>query len=126
MRRIIAIGGGGFLMESGRSLLDDYVVSLIDRARPRICFLNAGGGDPEEGLAKYYRAFRRFNARLSHLAFFRKPRTGSIPLLDVEPAQIHPAGRGRISIPYRPNPLHPRPGVQRGITRGRRTTPMYP
>ena|SRR5882672_1212191 len=85
MRRIVAIGGGGFLMERGRSPLDEYVVSLIDVARPRICFLNTGGGDPEEGLAKYYSAFRRFNARLSHLAFFRKPRTGSIPLLDVEP-----------------------------------------
>lgn len=85
MRRIVAIGGGGFLMERGRSPLDEYVVSLIDAARPRICFLNTGGGDPEEGLSKYYSAFRRFKARLSHLAFFRKPRPGSIPLLNVEP-----------------------------------------
>jgi peptidase E len=78
------MGGGGFLMERGTSELDRFFVESIGTRHPRICFINTGGGDPEEGLAKYYRAFSNFNCRLSHLAFFRKPRPGAIPLNDIE------------------------------------------
>jgi len=83
-RRIIAMGGGGFLMEQRSSKLDAFFVEATGVRRPRICFVNTGGGDPEEGLTKYYRAFSRFNCRLSHLAFFRKPRPGAILLNEIE------------------------------------------
>jgi peptidase E len=82
--RIIAMGGGGFLMERGTSKLDQFFVETAGVRRPRVCFIPTGGGDPEEGLAKYYRAFSRFDCRLSHLAFFRKPRPGAIPLNNLE------------------------------------------
>jgi len=80
MRRIVAIGGGGFMMEDGPSLLDDYVVGLAAVRRPRICFIPTASGDGEDALEKFYRAFARFPAELSHLAFFRKPRPGAIAL----------------------------------------------
>jgi dipeptidase E len=83
-RRIIAMGGGGFLMERCASMLDSFFVETAGVRRPRICFIPTGGGDPEEGLAKYYRAFSKFDCRLSHLAFFRKPRPGAIPLNEIE------------------------------------------
>lgn len=84
MARIVAIGGGGFMMEEGPSLLDDYVVSLAGAHRPRICFLPTASGDAEDALERYYRAFGRYGAALSHLAFFRKPRPGAIPLAGIE------------------------------------------
>ena len=73
MERIVAIGGGGFLMESGPSVLDDYVVGMVNAKRPRICFLPTASGDSHEHIEKFYAAFARFPAQLSHLAFFRKP-----------------------------------------------------
>lgn len=83
-RRIIAIGGGGFLMERGPSLLDEYFVRTAGVRSPKVCFISTGGGDPEEWLAKYYKTFFKLACRPSHLAFFRKPRRGSIPLTQIE------------------------------------------
>ena len=56
-RRIIAIGGGGFLMERQPSLLDEYFVRAAGARSPKVCFISTGAGDPEEWLAKYYKAF---------------------------------------------------------------------
>jgi dipeptidase E len=83
-RRIIAIGGGGFLMERQPSLLDEYFVRATGARSPKVCFISTGAGDPEEWLAKYYKAFSKLGCRPSHLAFFRKPRRGSIPLKQIE------------------------------------------
>jgi dipeptidase E len=84
MRRILAIGGGGFLMERGVSELDRFFVRLAKARRPRICFIGTGSGDAEQGLAKYYRAFAKLDCRASHLAFFRKPRSGALALGAIE------------------------------------------
>src|SRR5471032_1864546 len=83
-RRIIAIGGGGFLMERGPSLLDEYFLRSACAANPKICFIPTGSGDSEEWLAKYYKAFSRLRCRPSHLAFFRNHRSGSISLTQIE------------------------------------------
>lgn len=80
MERIVAIGGGGFLMEDEPSALDDYVVSMANAKRPRICFVPTASGDSHEHIDKFYAAFARFPAELSHLAFFRKPVKGAIAL----------------------------------------------
>lgn len=79
-RRIIAIGGGGFLMERGRSLLDRYFLQATGKTRPKICFLPTASGDAEEFLAKFYSAFSKLECKPCHLAFFRKPRPGAISL----------------------------------------------
>jgi dipeptidase E len=47
-RQIVAFGGGGFSMESGNPLLDDYVLGLCRRERPRVCFLPSASGDAED------------------------------------------------------------------------------
>jgi len=39
MRRILAIGGGGFLMEDAASPIDAHIVQLTGKPRPRICFV---------------------------------------------------------------------------------------
>jgi peptidase E len=83
-RRIIAIGGGGFLMERRPSLLDEYFVRATGARSPKVCFISTAAGDPEEMLAKYYKAFSKLSCRPSHLAFFRRPRRGSIPLDQIE------------------------------------------
>lgn len=51
-RQIVAFGGGGFSMEAGNPLLDEYVMSLARRRRerPRVCFLPTASGDADHYL----------------------------------------------------------------------------
>ena len=55
--QIVAFGGGGFSMESGNPLLDDYVLALTGSARPRVCFLPTASGDADHYIVRFYRAF---------------------------------------------------------------------
>jgi dipeptidase E len=51
------MGGGGFSMEPKNPLLDDYVLSLAGRQRPRVCFIPTASADSAHYIAKFYRAF---------------------------------------------------------------------
>lgn len=44
-RRIIAYGGGGFLMERARSRLDEFFARTTGVRQPRICFVGTAAGD---------------------------------------------------------------------------------
>jgi peptidase E len=39
VKRIFAMGGGGFTMEPSNPALDRFILSLAGRPIPRICFL---------------------------------------------------------------------------------------
>ncbi len=67
---IVAMGGGGFSMEPDNPLLDDYVLGLTGRARPRICFLATASGDRESYIERFHAAFPDSRADASHLTFF--------------------------------------------------------
>jgi peptidase E len=54
---IVALGGGGFSMEPENPQLDDYVLSLARRRRPRVCFVPTASADSPTYIAKFYRAF---------------------------------------------------------------------
>ncbi len=80
MQRIVAIGGGGFLMEDNRSPIDDYLLALTSKTSPRVCFLPTPSGDSEEHLEKFYAAYTSERCTPSHLSFFRKARPRALPL----------------------------------------------
>lgn len=82
--RVIAIGGGGFLMEPENSLLDQYCLDCTGKTVPKICFIPTASGDSEEFLLRFYTAFARYSCKASHLAIFRRPRPGAIPLTEIE------------------------------------------
>lgn len=42
MKRILAIGGGGFLMEDAPSPIDRFILDLTGKAKPRICYIGTG------------------------------------------------------------------------------------
>jgi dipeptidase E len=71
-RQIVAFGGGGFSMESGNPLLDDYVLGLAPSARPRICFLPSASGDADHYIVRFYRAFPAARCEPSHISLFRR------------------------------------------------------
>jgi dipeptidase E len=70
---IIAFGGGGFSMEAGNPLLDEYVLSVAGRERPRVCFLPSASGDADHYIVRFYRAFAG-RCDSSHISLFRQER----------------------------------------------------
>lgn len=73
-RQIVAFGGGGFSMEAGNPLLDDYVAGLTGSARPRVCFLPTASGDADHYIVRFYRAFAASGYEPSHISLFRRER----------------------------------------------------
>jgi dipeptidase E len=71
-RQIVAFGGGGFSMESGNPLLDDYVLGLTGAERPRVCFLPSASGDADHYIVRFYRAFGAERCEPSHISLFRR------------------------------------------------------
>ena len=69
-QQIIAMGGGGFSMES-TPLLDDYTLSSAGD-NPRICFMAIASGDSTEYINRFYRRFSQTNYQPTHLELFRR------------------------------------------------------
>jgi dipeptidase E len=72
--QIVAFGGGGFSMEAGNPLLDDYVLELTGLDCPRVCFLPTASGDADHYIVRFYRAFARERCHASHVSLFREER----------------------------------------------------
>lgn len=76
--QIVALGGGGFSMERDSSLLDDYVLSLTESERPRVCFLPTASGDADHYVVRFYRRFAA-SCDASHVSLFRRDQgTGGV------------------------------------------------
>lgn len=75
-RQIVAFGGGGFSMEAGNPLLDEYVMDLARerRERPRVCFLPTASGDADHYVVRFYRHFHGGICEPSHVSLFRRDR----------------------------------------------------
>ena len=73
--QIVAFGGGGFSMEAGNPLLDDYVLGLTGADRPRVCFLPTASGDADHYIVRFYRHFAT-RCEASHVSLFRRDREG--------------------------------------------------
>ena len=71
-RQIVAFGGGGFSMEWGNTLLDDFVLGLTRAQRPRVCFLPTASGDADHYVVRFYRAFSAERCEPSHISLFRR------------------------------------------------------
>lgn len=67
MRQIIALGGGGFSMEPGNPLLDEYILSQSPAVNPKICLLPTASGDHPEYIDGFYDYFTTKRCRPSHL-----------------------------------------------------------
>ncbi|MCW3013912.1 MAG: peptidase dipeptidase [Solirubrobacterales bacterium] len=73
--QIVAFGGGGFSMEAGNTLMDDHVLRITGKARPKVCFIPTASGDADHYVVRFYRTFAP-RADVSHVSLFRRD-TGS-------------------------------------------------
>jgi dipeptidase E len=69
--QIVAFGGGGFSMEAGNPLLDDYVLEATGADRPKVCFIPTASGDADHYVVRFYRRFSGV-ADTSHVSLFRR------------------------------------------------------
>ena len=68
---IVAMGGGGFSTGED-SELDDYILSLTGRERPRVCFVPTASGDSDTYIVRFYEAFGAERAQPTHLPLFER------------------------------------------------------
>jgi dipeptidase E len=70
--QIVAFGGGGFAMEPDNPLLDDYVLSLTGKPRPRVCLIPTASGDNMAWVDRFYEAFHEDRCEAAHLTLFNR------------------------------------------------------
>lgn len=69
-RRILAIGGGGFLMDDPQGLQERYLVSLCRSVTPKVLYLGTASGDSERAQLKFMKAFTALGCVANTLPFF--------------------------------------------------------
>ncbi len=70
MPHIIAMGGGGFSMEPENLALDRYVIDQTGKSRPKVTFLPQAGGENQDYIIRFYKAFSELDCHASHLSLF--------------------------------------------------------
>ncbi len=70
--QIVAMGGGGFMMDR-ESPLDDFMLGLSSAKRPRVCFVATPTGDRGEVIAAFFEAFSRRDCEPSCVRLFGVP-----------------------------------------------------
>ncbi len=71
-KNIVAIGGGGFGRSLGHLVIEKYIISLINKKRPKICFIPTASGDSSLYKLNFYRAFSKLDCITSHIDFFSR------------------------------------------------------
>jgi len=66
------MGGGGFTAGRDDPALDDLVLDLTERPRPRLCLLPTAGGDSEHQIRRFYETFGDRLCEPSHISLFRR------------------------------------------------------
>ena len=71
MRRIFAMGGGGFQMEPENLRLDHFAFSLTNRERPRVCLIPTASGDSRDLIGAWDLLTQKLPCEPSVLSLFR-------------------------------------------------------
>jgi dipeptidase E len=72
--QIVAMGGGGFLMEPENLLLDRFILSTTGVPEPKVCFLPTATGDCQGFIDSFYACFRTLPCVPAHLSLFKPTR----------------------------------------------------
>jgi peptidase E len=94
---IVAMGGGGFSSEPYNPLLDQFVLSLARRERPRVCFVATASGDGDSSVARFYRALAEHDCVPSDLALFDR-KVGDLRSYILEHDVIYVGGGNTLSL----------------------------
>ena len=81
--QIVAMGGGGFMADR-RSPLDDFMLSLSDVVRPRVCFVPTPSGDSDRLIAAFFESFSPRACEPSCVRLFGIPQRPADHLADAD------------------------------------------
>lgn len=84
VRHIVAAGGWSFAEAPDNPLLNQYVLDLAHKERPKICFVPTASGDSNEYIVRFYSAFAQLACVPSHLALWPNPPTADLRSLVLE------------------------------------------
>jgi peptidase E len=96
--QIVALGGGGFSATGAPTPIDELIVSLAGRPRPRVCFLGTASGDAESYLARFYRAYAQLDCRPGDLPLFQTPITHDLPRFVMEQQAFYVGGGSTVNL----------------------------
>lgn len=71
-RQIVALSGGGFLMEPDNPRLDNHLLGLLEHTRRRVCFIPTASGDAADFIVRFYRAYPASRCQPTHLSLFSR------------------------------------------------------
>jgi peptidase E len=86
------MGGGGFSMKPDNPSLDRYILGLVKKEKPKICFVPTASGDSERYIVKFYSAYLKFACSPSHLPLFFDPPTSDLRAFVMEQDIIYVGG----------------------------------
>ena len=69
---IVAIGGGSCGLEPENFALDEYLMRLTGKGRPKVCNIPTAMGDATEPLVRFYSVYTADRCVPSHLALFHR------------------------------------------------------
>ena len=75
--QILAFGGGGFQLEDENSPIDDYILQITGKSKPRICLVSVTSGDLPEYIEKFYAAFSTRSCEPSAHGIRPRPASGT-------------------------------------------------
>ena len=90
-RQVIAMGGGGFMMEPDNPLLDRYIIEQARKPRPSVCFLPHATDDAVRSTFRFFKAFSKFDVKPTYLSLFH-PETADIESFLMEQDIIYVGG----------------------------------
>ena len=70
-RQIVAIGGAGLSRESDNLLLEQYLLKLVNKEKPKICFVPTASGDAHSYIDRFDTSCAQLPCTPSHLLLFR-------------------------------------------------------
>ncbi|MCU0534695.1 MAG: peptidase E [Hydrococcus sp. Prado102] len=91
-KQIFAMGGGGFSMEPDNPSLDRYILDLVKKEKPKVCFVPTASGDSDRYIVRFYSAYTKFSCIPSHLPLFFDPSTTDLEAFILEQDIIYVGG----------------------------------
>lgn len=70
-RQIVAMGGAGLSIETDNLLLEQYILKLTNKEKPKICFVPTASGDSQSYIDRFDTAFAQLPCIPSQLLLFR-------------------------------------------------------
>ena len=79
-RHIVAIGGGSFRTDPGNRL-DDFLIELTGKVRPRVLLVPTAGGDAEPTIEAFHRSFLERRCEPAVLRLFQREHEDLAPVV---------------------------------------------